>query len=98
MKPSQAIVDEKSPQFSGWFTSLDRARTVPIDEHTVCVVFTEARTAQLLAFNISVLPAHVYEKRKFTEVSDVVGNRAYVLAQRVPGRSILLRCRSDAAP
>lgn len=89
------IVDANAPQFAGAFTNLDRARTVALDEHTVRVGFTETRAAQLLAFNISVVPEHVYGKGTLTDVTAVVGNGPYVLKAREPGRSIIVERRSN---
>jgi peptide/nickel transport system substrate-binding protein len=84
-----------SPQFGGAFASLDLAETKAIDERTVQVVFKEARVAQLLSFNIPVLPEHVYGKGDFSRNREVVGNGPYVLQRREPGRSIHLRRRAD---
>lgn len=89
------IVDANAPQFAGAFANLDRARTVALDEHTVRVGFTETRAAQLLAFNISVVPEHVYGKGTLTDVTAVVGNGPYVLKAREPGRSIIVERRAN---
>ena len=85
------IVNGQSPQYSGWFASLDLAQTKAVDERTVRVVFKEARVAQLLAFNIAVLPEHVYGKGDFGAIRKVVGNGPYVMISREVGRSIVLR-------
>ena len=85
------IVNDQSPQFSGWFASLDLAQTKAVDERTVRVVFKDARVAQLLAFNIAVLPEHVYGKGEFGKIRKVVGNGPYVVISREVGRSIVLR-------
>ncbi len=85
------IVNDQSPQFSGWFASLDLAQTKAVDERTVRVVFKDARVAQLLAFNIAVLPEHVYGKGELGQIRKVVGNGPYVLISREVGRSIVLR-------
>ena len=84
-----------SMQFGGAYASLDLAQTKAIDERTVQVVFKEARVAQLLSFNIPVLPEHVYGKGDFAQNRAVVGNGPYVLVKREPGRSIHLRRRAD---
>lgn len=85
------IVNDQSPQYSGWFASLDLAQTKAVDERTVRVVFKDARVAQLLTFNIAVLPQHVYGKGDFGKIRKVVGNGPYVLISREAGRSIVLR-------
>ena len=84
-----------SPQFGGAYASLDLSQTKAIDERTVQVVFKEARVAQLLSFNIPVLPEHVYDKGDFSKNREVVGNGPYVLKRREPGRSIHLLRRAD---
>jgi peptide/nickel transport system substrate-binding protein len=61
----------------------------------VRVVFKEARVAQTLAFNIAVLPEHVYGKGDFGKNRSVVGNGPYVFVKREPGRGIELRRRPD---
>lgn len=88
-------LDAPSPQFSGWFEHLDRAKTRVLDARTIRVVFTTARAAQLLAFTISVLPEHVYGHGDFTSISSVVGNGPYVLKRREPGQSLVLARRTD---
>lgn len=85
------IVNDQSPQYSGWFASLDLAQTKAVDERTVRVVFKDARVAQLLAFNIAVLPQHVYGKGDFGKIRQVVGNGPYVVISREVGRTIVLR-------
>ncbi|MEK6373219.1 MAG: ABC transporter substrate-binding protein [Acidobacteriota bacterium] len=91
-----AILEHNSPQFSAAFSSLDRTRTVAIDDRTVRVVFTEARAAQLLAFNIGVLPERVYGRGvDFMKTTAVVGTGPYVLKERKTGQSILLVRRPD---
>jgi peptide/nickel transport system substrate-binding protein len=89
------IVGDESTQFAGWFASLDLEKTKAVDERTVRVVFTEPRVAQLLAFNIAVLPEHVYGKGDFGKNRAVVGSGPYVLVKRETGRSIQLRRRAD---
>lgn len=87
------IVD--SPQFGGAFASLDLEQTKAVDERTVHVVFKEAHVAQLLAFNIPVLPEHVYGHGNFAKNRAVVGNGPYVLVKREPGRAVHLKRRAD---
>jgi len=89
------ILDEESIQFSSWFEHLDREKTAVVDDRTVRVAFKEARPAQLLAFNIGVMPEHVYAKEKFDRTAKVVGNGPYVLKQRERGRRIVLERRKD---
>lgn len=89
------IVDANAPQFAGTFSNLDRGRTAALDDRTVRVGFKEARVAQILAFNISVIPEHVYGKGDFAAITEVVGNGPYVLNVREPGRSILVERRAD---
>lgn len=89
------IVGDESTQFAGWFAELDLAQTRAVDDRTVRVVFKEARVAQLLSFNIAVLPEHVYGKGDFGRNRAVVGNGPYVLVKREPGRGIQLRRRAD---
>lgn len=91
------ILDEQSPQFATWFDQLDRAQTKALDPHTVVIVFKQARPAQLLAFNIGILPEHVYGKGNFKNDYNktAVGNGPYRIAQREEGKSILLERRPD---
>lgn len=84
------IIDEPSMQFSAMFDGLDRERTRVIDDKTIRVVFEQPRVTQLYAFNIGVLPRHVYGKGPLAKNRAVVGNGPYVLKQRQTGRSILL--------
>jgi peptide/nickel transport system substrate-binding protein len=83
-------LDAPSPQFSGWFEHLDRAKTVVLDRRTIRVVFTKVRAAQILAFTISVLPEHVYGRGDFASISSLVGNGPYVLHRRDAGQSLTL--------
>ena len=87
----EKILDEESMQFGTWFEGLDRAQTKVIDDKTVRVVFREAKVTQLVAFNIGVLPKHVYEKGDFQKNTQVVGNGPYVLEPRQPGKPISLK-------
>ena len=89
----QRMIDE-SLQFSSWFETLDRAQTKALDDHTVRVVFKEARVTQVLAFNIGVMPEHVYGKGELGKITKVVGNGPYVLKSRERG-TILLTRRED---
>lgn len=86
----EKILDEESVQYSGWFSGLDREQTRAIDDRTVRVVFKEPRVSQLFAFNIGVLPQHVYGKGKFASIQSVVGNGPYVVQRRESGKSVLL--------
>ena len=89
------ILDEPSPQFAGWFEGLDRKQTAAVDNHTVRVVFTLARATQLLSFNISVLPEHVYGKGALAKIEKIVGNGPYVLTKHERGRSVLVTRRQN---
>jgi peptide/nickel transport system substrate-binding protein len=86
----EKILDEESVQYGAWFAGLDREQTKAIDERTVRVVFKEPRVSQLMAFNIGVLPQHVYGKGKFESVRAVIGNGPYVVQRRERGKSVLL--------
>lgn len=91
------VIDDQSVQFSGFFEGLDLAQTIAVDPHTVRVVFKMPRVARWYAFNIAVLPEHVYGKGDFkTAFNDtVIGNGPYKLVGRERGRSILLQRRDD---
>ena len=84
------ILDAESPQFAGWFESLDRQQTKALDDHTVRVVFKEARATQLLSFNVGVVPEHIYAKGDLTKIKDVIGYGPYKFKQRATGRSVLI--------
>lgn len=86
----EKILDSQSPQFAAWFDGLDRAQTKAIDERTVRVVFQQPRVTQLFAFNIGVLPKHIYEKGDITKSRAVVSNGPYVLQRRDTNKSIVL--------
>lgn len=88
------ILDAPSMQFASWFDSMDRQQTAAIDPRTVRVVFKTARVAQLLAFNIAVMPEHVYGAGDFTTNPAVVGSGPYVLKRR-DQNGIFLEARSD---
>lgn len=93
------IVDPRSQsvQLAGMFDGLDLENTKPLSETTVQVTFTEARPTQIYAFNIAVLPEHVYSRGDFTRAFNdkAVGAGPYVLVRRVPGQEILLQRRED---
>lgn len=91
------LLDEQSQQFATWFEHLDRTQTRAADEFTAVVVFKEARPGQLFAFNIGILPEHVYAKGNFkNDYNDTaVGNGPYRLVRREKGTSILLERRDD---
>jgi peptide/nickel transport system substrate-binding protein len=89
------ITTEESLQFASWFEGLDRENTKAVDEHTVRVVFKEARAAQLLAFNIGVMPEHVYGKGDFAKNRKVIGAGPYTLISREVGRSLVIKRRPD---
>ena len=86
----ETVVGSDAIQFAAYFDSLDKEKTVAIDDRTVRVVFREARVPQLVAFNIPVVPKHVYSKGKFDRVRAVVGNGPYVLKRRETGKTIHL--------
>jgi peptide/nickel transport system substrate-binding protein len=88
------ILDAESVQFGAAFETLDRAQTKALDERTVRAVFREARAGQLYAFNIGVLPEHVYAQGDFKRNRSVIGNGPYVLKQRT-NRQVLLERRED---
>ena len=87
----ETIVGSDSVQFASWFDSFDKEKTQAVDDRTVRVAFTEARVPQLVAFNIPVVPKHVYSKGKFDQVRAVVGNGPYVLERRERGKNIYLK-------
>jgi peptide/nickel transport system substrate-binding protein len=91
------IVDEQSPQFAALFDALDRSQSKVIDDKTVRFVFKEARAAQLHAFNVAVLPEHVYGKGSFkNDFNDkVVGNGPYELSAFERGQRIELKRRAS---
>lgn len=87
------ILDEPASAFGGDFAHLDREKTRPAGDRTVRVVFKEKRAGQLLAFNLGIMPEHVYAQEKFATTTKVVGAGPYVLKRRERGRSILLERR-----
>jgi peptide/nickel transport system substrate-binding protein len=88
------ILDEGSPQFSSWFENLDREKTVTVGDRAVRFVFKEPRAGQIYAFNLGVMPAHVYEKGNFERNNRVIGTGPYVLARRQKN-AITLKRRAD---
>ena len=88
------VVDQ-SPQFGTWFDGLDREQTKALDADTVQVVFKQPRVSQLLSFNISVVPEHVYGKGDLSKIDAVVGNGPYVFKRRETGRTVLIERRPD---
>jgi peptide/nickel transport system substrate-binding protein len=90
-------VDEESLQFASFFEGLDRAASNVLDQKSVRFVFRAPRAGLIYAFNIAVLPEHVYGKGNFkNDFNDkVVGNGPYRLAAREPGKSIQLERRND---
>lgn len=91
------VMSEESMQFSGFFAGIQLDKLRAVDERTVEVTFDEPYVARWFAFNIGVLPEHVYGTGDFkTAFNDkVVGNGPYVLAGRQPGQSITLERRAD---
>lgn len=87
----ETIVGSDAIQFAAWFDSMDKEKTQAVDDRTVRVGFKEARVPQLVAFNIPVVPKHVYSKGKFDQVRAVVGNGPYVLERRETGKNIYLK-------
>ena len=86
------ILDGSSPQFGSWFDGLDREKTNAMGDSTVRVVFDQPRAGRLHAFNIGVLPEHVFAKKP---KAPPLGSGPYVLRRRERGRSILLERRDD---
>jgi len=87
----ETIVGSDAIQFAAYFDALDKEKTAAIDDRTVRVAFREARVPQLVAFNIPVVPKHVYSKGKFDQVRAVVGNGPYVLERRETGKTVSLK-------
>jgi peptide/nickel transport system substrate-binding protein len=87
----ETILGSDAIQFAAYFDSLDKEKTTAVDDRTVRVAFREARVPQLVAFNIPVVPKHVYSKGKFDQVRAVVGNGPYVLERRETGKNIYLK-------
>jgi peptide/nickel transport system substrate-binding protein len=89
------ILDEESAQFGAPYALLDREKTQAVNERTVRVAFKEPRAGQLLAFNIGVLPEHVFGKGDFKKNRASTGNGPYVLKQRTRDRGLLLERREN---
>lgn len=93
------VVDPKSEsgQLAGMVHGLDLQQTRALDDRTVQVVFARTRPSQIYAFNIAILPEHVYSKGDFTKDfnDSAVGAGPYTLASRVRGQEILLERRED---
>lgn len=93
------IVDPatQSAELAGFFEGLDLAQTRPLDEHTVQVVFNQARASQSVAFNIAVLPEHIYGKGSMSRDLNwkAVGSGPYLLSKRQAGQEIQLIRRPD---
>jgi peptide/nickel transport system substrate-binding protein len=93
------IADPKSQsvQLSGLFDGLDLGKTRALGERTAEVVFTKARPSQIYAFNIAILPEHVYGQGNFTRDHNdrAVGAGAYTLIRKVPGQEIFLERREN---
>jgi peptide/nickel transport system substrate-binding protein len=94
----QKIVDpeSESAQYAGLFSGIDLTSTRALDDHTVQVVFRQPRASQIEAFNIPVLPEHVYAEGDFKGYAfEVVGSGPYVLERRTAGSEIRLKRRED---
>jgi len=91
------IIDEQSPEFSSLFDLFDRTKSAVVDDRTVRVAFREARPAQLMAFNIAILPEHVYGKGDFKKDfnDSAVGDGPYKLVTWDRGKSVLLQRRAN---
>jgi len=93
------IVDpaSESVTFAGLFEGLDLTRTVAIDPRTVRVVFARKRSSQLAAFNIGVMPEHIYGKGDFKNdfVNVAIGSGPYQVLRRDAGQQIILQRRKN---
>jgi peptide/nickel transport system substrate-binding protein len=93
------IVDPKSqsPQLAGLFNGLDANATRAVNATTVQVVFTAPRASQLLAFNVPIIPEHVYSKGNFLRDFNrkALGSGPYTLKAAKAGESITLERRKD---
>ncbi len=91
------LIEVESTQFAGFFEGVDLDETQALDEHTVRVVFNQPLVARWYAFNIGILPEHVYGKGDFRTAfgNTAVGNGAYRLARRAPDGTIVLERRTD---
>jgi peptide/nickel transport system substrate-binding protein len=93
------IVDPKtqSPQLSGYFTGLNLEQTRVTGPRTVVVVFDEFRAGQLLAFNIPIVPEHVYSEGDFRAdfAASATGSGPYRVAKVDTGQQVVLEKRDD---
>ena len=89
------IFDAHSVQFAPWFGGLDRKQTKAVDARTVRVAFDEPHAGRVYAFNIGVMPEHVYRKENFATTTRVVGNGPYLLKERGRDGSLLLIRREN---
>lgn len=93
------IVDpaSESLQLAGLFEGINLAQSRAIDDRTVSIAFERPRAAQLLSFNIAIIPEHVYSKGDFKKDFQwkVVGNGPYKLVRRTAGKEVFLRRRED---
>lgn len=93
------IVDPKSEsaQLAALFEGLNLKETVALNPTTARVVFDKVRAAQLLAFNIPVLPEHFYSRGNFLRDFNrkVVGSGPYVLQRLDAGKTIHLERRKN---
>jgi peptide/nickel transport system substrate-binding protein len=93
------IVDPRSEslQFASLFETFDAEQSAALDDRTVRIVFRQAHPGQLGAFNIGILPEHVYSQgdilRDFTD--RVTGSGPYLFVRRDAGRQILLERRGN---
>lgn len=87
----------KSVQLGPLFEDIDLAATKAIDPQTVQVAFKKGRAGLLGAFNIPIVPEHVYGKGDFTRDFNetVVGNGPYALVSRESGKQIIVERRKD---
>ncbi|HEX8155344.1 MAG TPA: ABC transporter substrate-binding protein, partial [Thermoanaerobaculia bacterium] len=90
------VVEAPSQQFAGFFEGLDLARSAAVDDRTVRVAFNQPLVPRWYAFNIAVLPEHVYGKGDFTKDHNEtsVGTGPYTLVKREPGQRIQLERRA----
>jgi peptide/nickel transport system substrate-binding protein len=93
------IVDPatQSSQFAGLFEGLNQQQTRALDASTAQVVFDQVRASQLVAFNIGILPEHVYKNGSMTRDHNwkAIGSGPYVLSRREAGKEVLLTRRAD---
>lgn len=89
------IFDAQSTQFAAAFEGLDRKQTRAVDERTVRVVFDRPHAGRIYAFNIGVMPEHIYASENFATTTKLVGNGPYVLKNRARDGSLLLERRAN---